>query len=92
MRPVVHVTSVEPLEGFRVHLVFEDGTAGDADLSDELWGPVFEPLKDRALFAQVSVDEVCGTIVWPNGADFAPEWLYEVVKTQRVADSSSMRD
>ncbi len=46
MRHVVHVKSVKPLEGYRVRLVFEDGTVGDVDLADELRGPVFEPLKD----------------------------------------------
>jgi len=85
MKPVVHVTSVEPLEGFRLRLTFEDGTVGEIDLTDELWGPVFEPLKDRTLFTQVSVDHECGTIVWPNGADFAPEWLHEVVTTQHAS-------
>jgi len=85
MKPVVHVVSVETLDGFRLRLVFEDGTRGEIDLIDELWGPVFEPLKDRTLFTQVSVDHECGTIVWPNGADFAPEWLYEVVTTQHAS-------
>jgi hypothetical protein len=85
MKPVVHVTSVEPLERFRLRLTFEDGTVGEIDLADDLWGPVFEPLKDRDLFTQVSVDGECGTIVWPNGADFAPEWLYEVVTTQHAS-------
>jgi hypothetical protein len=84
MRPLVHVTSVKALGGYRLRLRFEDGTTGDVDLGDELWGPMFEPLKDPALFAQVYVDEACGTIVWPNGADFAPEWLYEVVATQKT--------
>jgi hypothetical protein len=79
MKPLVHVTSVQVLDGYRLLLTFEDGTAGPIDLTDELWGPVFEPLKDPALFARVRVDEVCGTIVWPNGADFAPEWLHEVL-------------
>jgi len=85
MKPVVHVTSVEPLEGFRLRLAFEDGTVGDIDLADELWGPIFEPLHDRTVFIQVAVNPECGTIVWPNGADFAPEWLYDVVRTQHAS-------
>ena len=56
MKPVVHVSSFEPLAGFRLRLTFEDGTVGEIDLADELWGPVFEPLKDSDLFTQVSVD------------------------------------
>ncbi len=82
MKQVVHVTHVEPVKGFRLQLAFEDGTTGEVDLADELWGPVFEPLRDRRIFVQVSVDPECGTIVWPNGADFAPEWLYDVVRSQ----------
>jgi len=85
MKPLVHVRSVGVLDGYRLHLTFEDGAAGDIDLSNELWGPVFEPLKNPSLFAQVQVDEVCGTIVWPNGADFAPEWLYEVVTARSAS-------
>lgn len=81
MKPLVHVRSVEVLDGFRVRLTFEDGQSGVIDLAGELWGPVFEPLKDPARFAEVYVDEIGGTIAWPNGADIAPEWLYEVVTT-----------
>ena len=78
MNALPHVRSVEALDGFRVALTFSDGKSGIVDLSEELWGPVFEPLRDPTRFAEVSVDPVCGTIVWPNGADVAPEWLYEV--------------
>lgn len=85
MKPLVHVTSVEPLEGFRLRLTFADGLAGEIDLAEELWGPVFEPLRERAVFIQVAVDQECGTIVWPNGADFAPEWLYDIVSTQHAS-------
>jgi hypothetical protein len=79
MRPLVHVTSVATLDNYRLRLTFEDGTNGTVDLAGELWGPIFEPLKDPERFAEVRLDDVCGTIVWPNGADFAPEWLYEAV-------------
>ena len=55
---------------------FEDGSEGEVDLSAELWGPVFEPLKDLANFRNFKLAEY-GTIEWPNGADIAPEFLYE---------------
>ena len=59
-----------------VWLRFQDGTEGEVDLGGELDGPVFEPLKDVAYFKNFSLEEY-GTIVWPNGADFAPEFLHE---------------
>lgn len=55
---------------------FKDGSEGEVDLSSELWGPVFEPLKDVEYFRRFTVAEY-GTIAWPNGADIAPELLYE---------------
>jgi len=63
-----------------VWLKFRDGTSGEIDLGPELWGEVFEPLKDVAFFRQFKVDLECDTIVWPNGADFAPEFLHDNVK------------
>ena len=65
----------------RVWLRFDDGLSGEADLSTELIGDVFEPLRDPEYFARFVVDE---TLLWPNGADFAPEFLH-----QRVAQGSS---
>lgn len=58
-----------------LELEFNDGTRGAFDLEPLLVGPIFEPLRDPAYFARVVVDPVCGTVVWPNGADFAPEAL-----------------
>jgi hypothetical protein len=63
---------VRPPHG--LHLRFDDGVIRDVDLADELWGPVFEPLKDPAFFAQVSVDH--RTVVWPNGLDLDPLVLH----------------
>ena len=58
-----------------VWLSFSDGAEGQIDLSDELHGEVFEPLKDIAYFQQLQLHPELRTIVWPNGADFAPEFL-----------------
>jgi Protein of unknown function (DUF2442) len=65
------------VSGYTVWLRFEDGTEGEVDLSSELYGPVFEPLKDQAYFSRFRVNPDTGTIEWPNRADFAPEFLYE---------------
>ena len=79
----LHVTSVTYLEAYKLRLEFDDGTIRDVDLKDELYGEVFEPLKDIALFKKVAVNPVTHTIEWPNGADFAPEFLYEIGKVVR---------
>jgi hypothetical protein len=70
------IRTVEPLEGFVLRLGFDDGTVRELDLEAELWGPVFEPLRDLQVFRQVRVDEELGTIVWPNGADLDPDVLH----------------
>jgi Protein of unknown function (DUF2442) len=61
--------------GFRVWLRFADGLSGEVDITDQLFGIVFEPLKNLDVFAQVRVDPETDTITWPNGADFSPTWL-----------------
>jgi len=63
--------------GYRIHLVYEDGTRADVDLERELWGEVFEPLRNVEMFKAFRLDMELQTIAWPNGADFAPEFLYE---------------
>ena len=70
------ILKVKPLTDYRLQVEFADGVSGEVDLSDRLTGPVFEPLKDPKLFGQVSIDEF-GAICWPNGADLAPDALYE---------------
>jgi hypothetical protein len=74
----LHVTDVAYLGDYRLRLEFNDGTIKDVDLKDELYGEIFEPLKDTALFQKVAVNRDTNTIEWPNGADFAPEFLYEI--------------
>jgi hypothetical protein len=70
------VVEVKPLEGYRLWLRFKDGTSGTIDISAELWGPMFEPLKDKTLFAQATIHPELETVTWPNGADLAPVFLY----------------
>ena len=68
------------LRDYIVWLRFDDGATGEVDLSDRLYGPVFEPLKDRKYFQTFVVDQELNTLVWASGADFAPEFLYERVR------------
>lgn len=63
--------------GYRIWLKFADGIEGEIDLEKELWGEMFEPLKDKNYFSQLSLNGEFEIIVWPNGADFAPEFLYQ---------------
>ena len=65
---------------FTIHVRFADGTEGDVDLSDELYGEMFEPLKDPAFFGTVTVHPEFHTLCWPNGADLAPEFLYAKIQ------------
>lgn len=84
------ITSVEPLQGFVLKLSFDDGTEREVDLENELWGPVFEPLRTNPdLFRQVQVDRELGTIVWPNGADMDPDVLHGDFEATAMATSQA---
>ncbi|MHB8466630.1 MAG: DUF2442 domain-containing protein [Acidimicrobiales bacterium] len=74
--PVPRVTAAEVIPPYSLRVTFDDGLVREVDLAEELWGPMFEPLKDPAVFALVKVDHEIGTVVWPNGADLAPEMLH----------------
>jgi Protein of unknown function (DUF2442) len=73
---ILHVTHAKYLEDYKVEVSFNDGKQGTADLADALKGPVFEPLKDKSLFSCLVIDKELETIVWPTGADLAPEYVY----------------
>ena len=74
----LHVTSVSYLDGYKLMVKFNNGTEGVVDLEAELYGEIFEPLRDKTLFKKVFVTS--RTIEWPNGADFAPEFLFEIAQ------------
>jgi len=70
------VVAVKVLWPYTIEVTFADGVRGRIDLADDLFGPVFEPLREPAFFEQAYVDAELGTVVWPNGADLSPEFLY----------------
>ena len=74
----LHVTAVRNVSAFELHLEFSDGVVKSVDLRNELFGEVFEPLKNPEYFERVALNSETGTIEWPNGADLAPEYLYEI--------------
>ena len=79
---MLHIKSAHYITDFKIWVSFDDGTTGEVDLKDSLNGPVFEPLKNVEVFAKVSVDPELETVVWPNGADLAPEFLKELHNKQ----------
>jgi len=74
---ILHVVEAKYERDYVIHLRFNDGAEGYVDLSGELYGEMFAPLKDREKFKAFRVDPELDTIVWENGADLAPEFLHE---------------
>lgn len=77
------VIRAEHRGGYLIHLTFNDGVANTVDFARWLDGPVFEPLRDAAYFRRFFLEG--GTVTWPNGADIAPETLYERAKSSEAA-------
>lgn len=75
---ILRIVEAEVCGHLLLRLAFNDGTSKTVDVGPLLSGPVFEPLRDPAYFARAELDRVCGTVVWRNGADFAPEALHEL--------------
>ncbi len=71
------ITAVRHLDEFRLWLRFSDGVEGAVDLKDELGEGIFAPLLDPAEFRKAALNTEVHTVVWPNGADFSPEFLRE---------------
>ena len=74
---ILHVLEAEYLHDFVIWLRFNDGSTGEVNLEDELDGEVFGPLKDVEKFRRFRIDLELNTVVWENGADFAPEFLHD---------------
>ncbi len=86
---MLHVTSAEYVEEYKIRVGFSNGETGVVDLKDALWGPVFEPLKDLEAFRKFHVSEVFHTICWSNNADLAPEFLYDKMVEQAHATDAA---
>ena len=82
---IIHVTEVKVVGPFSLELAFDDGTRKRANLRAELYGPIFEPLRDPAYFAQARLDPDSRTVTWPNGVDFAPDFLYHLEPESAVS-------
>ncbi len=78
-----HIVEAKHTEAHNVWVRFNVGACGEIDLSDVLDGPIFEQLHDVDYFKKFSIEGY--TLAWPNGADFAPEFLYEKLHCRVVA-------
>lgn len=81
----LHIIDVRYLEDYKLELTFNDGAIKEVDLKNELYGEVFESLQEVKYFKQVVINKETNTIEWPNGADFAPEFLHEIGKDAKQA-------
>ena len=79
---MIKVIDARHVRDYVVWLRFSDDTEGEVDLREELVGEVFEPLRDKRMFRAVALHPEWHTIAWPNGADFAPEFLHAAVSAR----------
>ena len=76
----IEITKAEYLEGYKLRIHFNNGEIRITDLEASLEGPIFESLKNIEEFRRFSIPY--NTIQWENGADFAPEFLYEISRPE----------
>lgn len=77
---ILEVRAVQYLDRYRLKLEFSNGVSGVVDLENELYGEVFEPLREPLMFQTARIHEIMGTVVWDNGADLAPEHLFALLE------------
>jgi hypothetical protein len=81
------ITKVAVVRYGVLQLTFADGVSGEVEVLDRLRGPVFENARTPEGFAKVKADKETGTVVWPGGADLAPDTLYQRVCSGAWPDS-----
>ena len=84
----IKVINAEYIEGFKIEIKFNDGKTKIIDFKDQLWGEMFEPLKNIEYFKKFKLNPF--TIEWENGADFAPEYLYDFGESKK--DKATMQN
>ena len=85
MSDILRITEMEHVGTYSLKVTFNDGITKRVNLRPLLWGEGFEPLRDPGRFSEVYLDKKIGTVAWPNGADLAPEALYELEDEQAMA-------
>lgn len=75
--PIYRVRSLEVVGDYTLRVCFDDGAVQVIDFEPVLAGEIYNPLRDRSVFAQVKIDPEVHTLVWPNGADFDPAILHD---------------
>lgn len=81
----IHVIEAIYVRDYTIWIKLDNGAHGEIDLSSELWGEVFEPLREIDAFKRFHVDIEINTIVWENGADIAPDFLYSLLQNKKAA-------
>ncbi len=85
---LVHVVNARYVGGYQIEVTFNNGKTGIADFTETLNGPVFEKLKDESEFKRFEIDKELDTLVWANGADVAPEYIF----FQAFKDDSNLHE
>lgn len=80
------ITKVQAEDEYKIRFFLKNGEERVVDFADELWGEVFEPLKNKELFRQVQFFPEIGTIAWPTGADIAPEFLEKMLTRSMLSE------
>lgn len=86
----IHVVKAKYCHDYIVWLYFNDGSEGEVDLEPELYGEVFEPLKNKDFFKSFKIEG--HTLSWSNGADFAPEFLREQIMPSKAIEPTLVTD
>ena len=84
---IIHVSQLKVVGAHSLDLTFDNGVRKRVNLRKELYGPIFEPLRDSSYFAKAFVDSNSRTVSWPNGADFAPDFLYHL-ESEEMPDTA----